>query len=796
MFGNALARAGKGAAELDGVVTALTQIKAKGVVSAEEINQIAERLPQIRTAMQDAFGTANTEDLQARGIEAQEFIDGIVASLEKLPQAGDGFSNQVANSFDNLVQGAARVGQSLNENLRVGERLSALSEWAIGAADAFGNLDESTQRWVLGIAVAAVAIGPAIRAGSALVQVGGAIANTWTRVGIVFQQWLVASANPEAKTGLISWWKGLNGVMKANIIGVTIGVVLALGAAFALLSKDMGAAAQAQAAVNDVTKSAIASVQGEKATVETLVSVINDNTRSLREKEAALKQLQQISPKYFGDLDIEKEKVVGLTGAMSAYISSLEKSAIVKHATDEISRLSAQLADFQENSDPSILQEFGNNMLALATGGAAAAFVADRLNKNTKAFNELDTRAAIQDKIDALRGLIRENIELGDAVEKTTDKTYASAGAMEEAAKKGKVLKEVLSDIDNESSRQEALGLRDLPELLKASEAGLKKLLDAGFRPNSAEVQNLANKVKALSSEIRKLSDVPEREQAESGLKALVAIEPPGAAAAQDARDKIADYLSPIPAEIKAEFSTDGLDEAYYELERLDYESAKRREEQAKELAKTWRDVYVNAAQEVASTVLGIFSDMNARRAEEEIASLNTQYANQIKAAEGNAALQAQLQKELEARIADVRQQAARRQKRLALAEAVINTAVAVTKALTSAAPPFNIPAAIAAGIAGAAQIATIAAQPLAKGTRDFGGGLALVGERGAELVNLPQHSQVFPTPQTNRMLDGLGRAEPVIVGGTVRFDGRDMYLMIERQDQNAKKTRGYGLAG
>jgi len=59
-FGNALASAGGGKEELDGVILALTQIAAKGAVSAEEINQMAERVPQVREAMKQAFGTANT----------------------------------------------------------------------------------------------------------------------------------------------------------------------------------------------------------------------------------------------------------------------------------------------------------------------------------------------------------------------------------------------------------------------------------------------------------------------------------------------------------------------------------------------------------------------------------------------------------------------------------------------------------------------------------------------------------------------------------------------------------------
>ncbi|MES2465204.1 MAG: tape measure protein, partial [Armatimonadota bacterium] len=50
-FGNALATVGKGKAELQGITLAIQQISAKGKVFAEEINQINERLPQIRQAM-------------------------------------------------------------------------------------------------------------------------------------------------------------------------------------------------------------------------------------------------------------------------------------------------------------------------------------------------------------------------------------------------------------------------------------------------------------------------------------------------------------------------------------------------------------------------------------------------------------------------------------------------------------------------------------------------------------------------------------------------------------------------
>lgn len=99
-FGNALAAAGKGKAELDGVFLALTQIASKGKVSAEEINQIAERLPQIRSAMQGAFGTADTETIQKMGISSTQFIEGIVAQLGNLPRATGGAQNALDNYQD------------------------------------------------------------------------------------------------------------------------------------------------------------------------------------------------------------------------------------------------------------------------------------------------------------------------------------------------------------------------------------------------------------------------------------------------------------------------------------------------------------------------------------------------------------------------------------------------------------------------------------------------------------------------------------------------------------------------
>lgn len=113
-MGNALASVGKGKADLDGVVTAISQIASKGVVSAEEINQIAERVPQIRTLLAGAFGTADTQKIQAMGLTATDAIARIVAEAEKLPKATGGVRNDIENITDTINRAQRPFGQGLS----------------------------------------------------------------------------------------------------------------------------------------------------------------------------------------------------------------------------------------------------------------------------------------------------------------------------------------------------------------------------------------------------------------------------------------------------------------------------------------------------------------------------------------------------------------------------------------------------------------------------------------------------------------------------------------------------------
>lgn len=115
-FGNALALAGGTASDLDGVILALGQIASKGKVSAEEINQIAERVPQVRAVMKDVFGTADTEVLQKMEMSAEQFISRLIDGFGLLQRASAGLDeklNDAQQSINAMINDAA--GPVVNE---------------------------------------------------------------------------------------------------------------------------------------------------------------------------------------------------------------------------------------------------------------------------------------------------------------------------------------------------------------------------------------------------------------------------------------------------------------------------------------------------------------------------------------------------------------------------------------------------------------------------------------------------------------------------------------------------------
>lgn len=120
-FGNALSLAGGTSQDLDGVILALTQIISKGKVSAEEINQIAERVPQVRAVMNKMFGTSDTEALQKMNISAEQFVDTLIRGFSNLDRASAGLDEQLADIGTAIDEASVALAEGF-----VGEGVSGL----------------------------------------------------------------------------------------------------------------------------------------------------------------------------------------------------------------------------------------------------------------------------------------------------------------------------------------------------------------------------------------------------------------------------------------------------------------------------------------------------------------------------------------------------------------------------------------------------------------------------------------------------------------------------------------------
>lgn len=125
---------------------------------------------------------------------------------------------------------------------------------------------------------------------------------------------------------------------------------------------------------------------------------------------------------------------------------------------------------------------------------------------------------------------------------------------------------------------------------------------------------------------------------------------------------------------------------------------------------KRLRDSIIDAAVNVAGSLLQIVDERNQREAETEISTINEQYDKKKKAAQGNAVLLEKIEKERAAKVEVIEKEQAKKRQKIAIIEGVINTAAAIVKAA-----PNPVLMALAAVI-GAAQVAVIASQQFAAG--------------------------------------------------------------------------------
>lgn len=226
------------------------------------------------------------------------------------------------------------------------------------------------------------------------------------------------------------------------------------------------------------------------------------------------------------------------------------------------------------------------------------------------------------------------------------------------------------------------------------------------------------------------------------------------------------------------------------------------------------RDVTFAAAQELINRSRTAEDEKRA----DEIEKLEIQKESRIAIAGDDAQARAFIEEDFarkKQRIDREQAQANRRRaifdKGIALANATINIAAAISEAVALAPATGGLPFSAIAAAIGAIQIGLIASQPIPSffgGTDDAPGGLANVHERGSELivtpdgglhydksskpsiVNLPKHSKVFTAKETEDIL--AGRISMNGVGSTGSgSDNRLLDALHENGDRFERAIKG-----
>lgn len=158
-LGNAMALMGKSEDDLKGVVLAMSQIKGKGKAEYEEINQIAERLPQIRDIIKKTWGL-NSDELTKAKIPVDEFLEGIKNGIAAMPKFAGSAKNDLMNLSDVIQQLGDAVGKGLLPPLRAG--IGILMPMLEGIGNVLNQLPPSIKNVGLALTGIGIIIGPLV----------------------------------------------------------------------------------------------------------------------------------------------------------------------------------------------------------------------------------------------------------------------------------------------------------------------------------------------------------------------------------------------------------------------------------------------------------------------------------------------------------------------------------------------------------------------------------------------------------------------------------------------------------
>lgn len=451
-------------------------------------------IDQANTALNGIF-SGETESLKMLGVVMTEanlqqyaYSQGIKAKVKDLDQASKvqlrynyilSVTKNAQGDFARTQGGAANQSRIFTESLKqlgqqFGSIILPLFTKVITSINSgiksFSNLSEGTKTVVVVVAGLAAAIGPLLLGVGALLALVPSVVAGFIAV----------------KTAVI----GLQGSLVTIAAGLTVAFALyeifsTVNEKAAIKVKELSNAQKLQ---KQITDDATNSIMAQKAELASFLAIANDETKSKKERLAAIKAINKISPEYLGNINLENIGTDKARVAIEKYNEALLKGAKAKAAQQVLQEL------YKKEIETAIQREKAE---------ANKNKLLDEANK--KQFTSAAAQKQYNDLLNDKSGVLK-------TLREQEDKDVKSQ--IDVAAKiynQGKDYLDLLGDIGGQTAYNSSLGKDDKTKLNPGTIAFYESQIEALQKQQkevvktSDEYKNLERQIVSVQSKIKNI---------------------------------------------------------------------------------------------------------------------------------------------------------------------------------------------------------------------------------------------------------------------------------------------------
>lgn len=205
--------------------------------------------------------------------------------------------------------------------------------------------------------------------------------------------------------------------------GAIVASIVAVGMAVYELIKALTKESEVQKMVNSVRQQAIDKAAEEKTKIQQLVEVARDETLSLKERQAAIEELNKIIPYYNAQLDATTGKYIESKVALDRYNDSLERKYMLEAAQEKLSEIAKKRFQLRLKYENDIKGIRNRPTIPVTNYGGVAL----DMNRNVDALGRQADEERVTAEFEKQDALLKEQEQ---AIKNIRDENRSMAGAL------------------------------------------------------------------------------------------------------------------------------------------------------------------------------------------------------------------------------------------------------------------------------------------------------------------------------------------------------------------------------